>query len=101
MAVNDELESIERALDAALSRLAPGGRLVVISFHSLEDRLVKRFFRAHSQPPAGNRRLPPVDAPPPPLARPAKPVRAGVEELQRNPRARSAVLRAVEKRRAS
>ncbi len=102
MAVNDELASIERALEAALARLAPGGRLVVIAFHSLEDRIVKRFLRAHSQAPAGNRRLPPpVDAPPPLLAKPPKAIRAGAEELERNPRARSAVMRYAEKRRAS
>lgn len=83
IAVNDELENLSSALPQALELLPTGGRLVIISFHSLEDRIVKRFFREQS----GNSvRI---------LTK--KPIQAGEEEVRRNPRARSAKLRAVEK----
>lgn len=97
IAVNGELDALEKGLQGALLRLRPGGRLAVISFHSLEDRAVKQFLRAQSQAPATRRGLPP-----PPDAAPRMKLIgharfAGAEELKRNPRARSAVLRVAEK----
>ncbi|MFP4154766.1 MAG: 16S rRNA (cytosine(1402)-N(4))-methyltransferase RsmH [Halothiobacillaceae bacterium] len=92
--VNGELDELQAVLDDVTDLLAPGGRLVVISFHSLEDRLVKRFIRAHSEPekdffgqPVGR----------PPLVRLGKPVRAGDDELGDNPRSRSAVMRVAQR----
>jgi 16S rRNA (cytosine1402-N4)-methyltransferase len=103
MAVNQELEALDAALEAVPDLLAPGGRLAVISFHSLEDRRVKRFIRsAAGERPAAVRdhrgRLPPVEAERPAARlRPVgKPVVPGDEEVQRNPRARSARLRIAE-----
>lgn len=101
IAVNNELGEIEQGLAAAANMLRPGGRLVVISFHSLEDRLVKNFFKERSRPtPALSRHLPPAHmdgAAPAPLFRllTAKPVVASQEEMTMNPRSRSAKLRAV------
>lgn len=95
--VNDELGALEAGLDAALERLKPGGRLVVISFHSLEDRVVKRFMRGQAMQPGNRRNLPPVEAPPSPLHALGKHF-AGAAELAANPRSRSAVLRVAEKR---
>ncbi len=98
IAVNDELGELEKALTAAERLLVPGGRLVVVSFHSLEDRAVKRFLRTRSGGnPAGSRHQPQARAagPAPTFGKPAKPVRAGEAELARNPRARSATLRAA------
>lgn len=94
--VNDELAELERGLEAAEQVLAPGGRLAVVSFHSLEDRIVKRFLIARSgTSPRASRHLP--DAAPAPhapaFARPDKPVRPGAPEVAANPRARSATLR--------
>lgn len=98
--VNGELEQLDAALDAALEALAPGGHLVVISFHSLEDRRVKRFIRHHvrgdTDLPRGvpirddqlNRRLEAL----------GKGLRPSEEEVDANPRARSAVMRAARKR---
>lgn len=100
MHVNDELGQIARGLAAATSRLAPGGRLAVISFHSLEDRLVKHFIRdrARAEPPA-RRGLPPSAIAAAPTLRPvAGPIRPSAAEVARNPRARSAILRVAEKR---
>lgn len=97
IAVNDELGALEAGLQGALARLRPGGRLVVISFHSLEDRVVKRFIRGQDMPPANRRNLPPVDAPARALAAIDKRF-PGEAELAANPRARSAVLRVAEKR---
>ena len=97
--VNRELEDLERGLSQALEVLAPGGRLAVISFHSLEDRRVKRFMRDQAR----GERLPrgiPVRADRPTGARlrlVGKAVKPGPEELAINPRARSAVLRVAEK----
>jgi 16S rRNA (cytosine1402-N4)-methyltransferase len=96
--VNDELGEVERALPQAVAALAPRGRLVVISFHSLEDRIVKRFLRAASREDAAWAGLPQV----PPEARPrlalvGKATFADEAEVARNPRARSAVLRAAER----
>jgi len=96
--VNDELGEIERALPQAVAALAPRGRLVVISFHSLEDRIVKRFLRAASREDpawAGLPQLPPEARPR--LALVGKATFAGESEVARNPRARSAVLRAAER----
>jgi len=95
--INRELADVEACLDQALEVLAPGGRLVVISFHSLEDRIVKRFIRRHVK---GDEHLPPgVPVTDAMLKRRLKSVgkamRAGKEELNRNPRARSAVMRAA------
>jgi 16S rRNA (cytosine1402-N4)-methyltransferase len=93
--VNAELEELEAGLFAAETLLRSGGKLAVVSFHSLEDRIVKQFLReAGGAVAAGSRHLPPT-APTgqPTFARLGKPVRAAAEELARNPRARSATLR--------
>jgi len=95
--VNRELADLETGLDAALDALAPGGRLAVISFHSLEDRIVKRFIARHAKAPAGNRRLPEAQAFVPALRIVADATKADAAELHDNPRARSAVLRVAEK----
>lgn len=95
--VNQELEELERALDAAEALLEEGGRLAIVTFHSLEDRIVKQYLRKRSGGEgAGSRHLPErgVGAAPT-FAKPAKPVRAGEAELARNPRARSATLRSA------
>lgn len=98
--INRELEELSLTLPQALDRLRPGGRLVVISFHSLEDRIVKNFMRDASTPPQPPKGVPVRDADlPAPLARRiGKAVRAGAAEVAANPRARSAVLRVLEKR---
>ena len=95
--VNGELESLQQGLDGALERLKVGGRLVVISFHSLEDRAVKLFIRDHSGRVQNSRRGPPVAARAARLAAVGKAQFAGAAELAANPRARSAVLRVAEK----
>lgn len=97
--VNDELGEIERALPQLFSALRVGGRLAIISFHSLEDRLVKRFFRDRSQAPAVPRRLPvAADALPQAPARLlCRAVRAGEREQAANSRSRSATLRVLER----
>lgn len=94
--VNDELGALEAGLAAALERLVPGGRLVVISFHSLEDRVVKRFIRGQDPPAASRRNLPPVEAGARRLVAVAKQF-PDAAETDANPRARSAVLRVAEK----
>jgi 16S rRNA (cytosine1402-N4)-methyltransferase len=96
--INDELGQLRRGLEQALQLLAPGGRLVVISFHSLEDRLVKQFIRAHSQldPSLSKLPLPPTGVVLP-LRRIGTKQRPGVDEVLANPRARSAVLRVAER----
>jgi 16S rRNA (cytosine1402-N4)-methyltransferase len=98
--VNDELGELERGLAAAERCLAPGGRLAVVSFHSLEDRLVKDFLRRRSSDaPRGSRHLPEVEAGPAPsfelLTRQA--IKPSAAEAAANPRARSARLRAAER----
>jgi 16S rRNA (cytosine1402-N4)-methyltransferase len=93
--VNAELEALQQGLNAALALLAPGGRLVVISFHSLEDRIVKTFIATESRD-SYDRRAP--MAPPRPLRlRALGRIKPGVGELRANPRARSAVMRVAER----
>ena len=102
IAVNGELDALRSALEQSPRWLAPGGRLAVISFHSLEDRMVKQFFRAHGKEM--------LDRPEWPEPRPnpdcwfreieRRAVDAGPGEVERNPRARSAKLRVVERRAA-
>ena len=101
--VNRELEELEDGLAAAEQVLRPGGRLAVVSFHSLEDRIVKRFLKERSGTPAGSRHLPDIsgDAPRPSFDAVAKPVRASEAELVRNPRSRSATLRVARRTAAS
>ena len=98
--VNDELGELTRGLDAAERLLKAGGRLAVVSFHSLEDRAIKLFLRERAgAAPTGSRHLPesaPRRAPTFRLIG-RKPIEAGPEELQRNPRARSAKLRVAER----
>jgi len=100
--VNQELAELPVALEAILPRLSPGGRLAVITFHSLEDRLVKQFFRRHGTAYGGDQRtarLPIAERslPVPPLKSIGHGTRPGVEELAANPRARSAHLRVAER----
>ena len=95
--INRELADLETGLDAALSRLKPGGRLAVISFHSLEDRIVKQFIARHAKAPPANRRLPQADTFVPSLRAIGSAMKAHAEETGDNPRARSAVLRIAER----
>jgi len=98
--VNDELGELERGLEAAERLLAPGGRLVVVSFHSLEDRTVKTFLRARSGATAKpSRHLPAAEEPRAPSFRvlTRKPITPTDDEVNANPRARSARLRAAER----
>jgi 16S rRNA (cytosine1402-N4)-methyltransferase len=93
--VNAELEALEQGLNAALALLVPGGRLVVIAFHSLEDRIVKTFITRHAKE-VYDRRAP--FAPQPPLKlRAVARIKPGAAEVAANPRARSAVLRVAER----
>ncbi len=96
--INRELADLEAGLDAALARLKPGGRLAVISFHSLEDRIVKQFMNRHAKAPPANRRLPETVAFVPVLDLVGGAIKAEDDELAVNPRSRSAVLRVAEKR---
>jgi 16S rRNA (cytosine1402-N4)-methyltransferase len=97
--VNQELEELPLALAQALDHLAAGGRLAVISFHSLEDRLVKRFLRRHSQPAPVPRGLAlrESERAPAKLRLVGKPRRPSVQEIALNPRSRSAALRVAER----
>ena len=98
IAINNELGELEKFLDSVLDLLAPGGRLCVISFHSLEDRLVKRFMRDHSRVDPRLADLPVVpESAQPDMHLPTRAIRAGETEVAANPRARSAVLRVAEK----
>ncbi|VCU69554.1 Ribosomal RNA small subunit methyltransferase H [Pigmentiphaga humi] len=96
--LNQELEELPRALAAALELLVPGGRLAVISFHSLEDRIVKQFIAAASRPGAETARLPLRESErPQPVLTSVGRVLPTDEEVAGNPRARSAVLRVAER----
>jgi 16S rRNA (cytosine1402-N4)-methyltransferase len=102
--LNEELQELEGGLEAAELVLRAGGRLAVVTFHSLEDRVVKRFLRERSGAvPAGSRHLPVQDndGPAPSFEAVAKPIRAGEAELRSNPRARSATLRLARRTSAS
>ena len=102
--LNEELQELEGGLAAAEYVLRPGGRLAVVTFHSLEDRVVKRFLRERSGAvPAASRHLPVQanDGPSPTFEAVAKPVRPSEAELQSNPRARSATLRVARRTSAS
>ena len=93
IAVNDEFGELVEGLFASERLLAEGGRLAVVTFHSLEDRIVKRFFDPQKAGPAQSRHLPQTIAEPLRWADVPKSIKAGEAELQRNPRARSATLR--------
>ncbi len=102
--LNEELQELEGGLEAAEQVLRSGGRLAVVTFHSLEDRMVKRFLKERSgDVPAASRHLPQVAkaGPAPSFEAVAKPVRAGEAEVQANPRARSATLRVARRTAAS
>ena len=87
IAVNDELGALQEGLKKGFEALKPNGRMAVISFHSLEDRIVKRFFRAKVE--SGEGKYPPAGG--------KKPIIAGALEIKENPRSRSAKLRILEK----
>jgi 16S rRNA (cytosine1402-N4)-methyltransferase len=93
--INAELEELQQALDASLRVLQPGGRLVAISFHSLEDRIVKQFIAQHSR--AVFDRRAPFAAPQPMLLKALGRVRASAAEVAANPRSRSAVMRIAQR----
>jgi 16S rRNA (cytosine1402-N4)-methyltransferase len=96
--VNEELDELQLALQAAERVLRPGGRLAVVSFHSLEDRIVKDFFNARGKTGGGSRHLPEVKQAVPSFRLLTKrPVTPGEAEVAANPRARSAKLRAAER----
>ncbi|MCK1682531.1 16S rRNA (cytosine(1402)-N(4))-methyltransferase RsmH [Bradyrhizobium sp. 147] len=96
--VNEELEELQTALAAAERVLKPGGRLVVVSFHSLEDRIVKNFLASRSKSGGGSRHLPEMaQAAPSFQLLTRRPIVAGEDEVALNPRARSAKLRAAER----
>jgi 16S rRNA (cytosine1402-N4)-methyltransferase len=97
--VNNELESLSRTLNDVLGVLATGGRIVVISYHSLEDRIVKDFFRVNSAAfiPSGHKLVPDLPASPKLRVLTRKPVVASPEEQKNNPRSRSAKMRVAEK----
>ena len=97
--LNQELAELSLALPLAVAALNPGGRLAVISFHSLEDRIVKRFLRDESRPPQLPARLPlrAAELPPPRLRLVGKPIMPTAAEIDANPRARSAVMRVAER----
>jgi 16S rRNA (cytosine1402-N4)-methyltransferase len=97
--VNQELEELSLVLPRSVELLATGGRLVVVSFHSLEDRIVKHFIRSASHPGGIPDRLPlrAAELPQPRLIAVGKPVRASAQEVAVNPRARSAIMRVAER----
>ncbi len=93
--INAELEELQAALEASLRVLAPGGRLAVISFHSLEDRIVKQFIAQHSREVYDRRA--PFAAPQPMRLKALERIKPGASEVDANPRARSAVMRVAER----
>ena len=95
--INNEMANLARGLDAAIEQLRPGGRLVAISFHSLEDRLVKRTFREAVRPGQVRRNIPDHPDWVPKLRLVGKAIRPSESEISVNPRARSAVMRVAEK----
>jgi 16S rRNA (cytosine1402-N4)-methyltransferase len=95
--VNNEMGDLALGLDAAIKQLRPGGRLVVISFHSLEDRLVKRTFREAVRPGKVRRNIPDHPDWSPRLKLVGKATRPSGQEISANPRARSAIMRVAEK----
>jgi len=97
IAVNNELGDLATGLAAAIRQLRPGGRLVAISFHSLEDRLVKRTFRDAVKPGQVRRNIPEHPDWSPTLKLVGKAIRASTQETSANPRARSAIMRVAEK----
>jgi len=101
IAVNDEMGSLKHGLEAAVKILKPGGRLAVITFHSLEDRVVKDFGRARARDYAfpGGLDVPELREPRPPELKliTRKAIKPGADELNDNPRSRSAQLRVLEK----
>ena len=98
IAVNAELDELATALTAAERALKPGGRLVIVTFHSLEDRIVKTFLAHRSKAPSASRHMPQAEGPAPSFKLLAKGmVEPDPEEVARNPRARSAKLRAAER----
>jgi len=99
IAVNDELDPLEPALRTLVGLLNPGGRLCVITFHSLEDRIVKNTFRNLADPCTCPKSFPVCVCGKKPVVKPVtrKPITASPEELEQNPRSRSASLRIVEK----
>jgi 16S rRNA (cytosine1402-N4)-methyltransferase len=102
--LNEELQELEGGLEAAEQVLRPGGRLAVVTFHSLEDRMVKRFLKARSgDVPSGSRHLPEAigTRPAATFDQVARPVKAGEAEVEANPRARSATLRVARRTSAS
>lgn len=95
--INNELEMLLTVLSQAVEVLAPGGRLVAISFHSLEDRIVKRFMRKHAKGDPLLQSMPIQYLEPRRLKLVGKPIKPGVQEIEENPRARSAIMRVAEK----
>jgi len=100
--INRELQELSLALEAIVPRLETGARVAIISFHSLEDRLVKQFFRRHSEPFGGDQRLarmpiPSAALPQPPLRLVGRAIRASPNEQDPNARSRSATLRVAER----
>ncbi|NVE94702.1 16S rRNA (cytosine(1402)-N(4))-methyltransferase RsmH [Altererythrobacter lutimaris] len=91
--VNAELDELREGLNAAEQLLRAGGKLAVVSFHSLEDRIVKRFFREAEARQTGSRHMPQVETTPAVFEQVSKAIRPSSEEIARNPRARSSVLR--------
>lgn len=100
IAVNDELGALEQTLECIIPMLAPGGRIVIISYHSLEDRIVKTIFKRESQtrvPDPDNPRSSTRDIQPVLHTLTKRPIEPSPEEVSRNPRARSAKMRIAEK----
>ncbi|RWX62643.1 16S rRNA (cytosine(1402)-N(4))-methyltransferase, partial [Mesorhizobium sp. M4B.F.Ca.ET.089.01.1.1] len=93
--VNDELGELAKALFAAERALKPGGRLAVVTFHSLEDRIVKRFIADRAEAASGSRHMPEAQARPATFRKSGGGVTPGEAEIAANPRARSARLRAA------